>query len=235
MFVPLTHAELLIAVFAGIVAFFAFVGICFFIIEKRKRDTKQGIASKIFGDQRPRVTYRKSRKLWLSKKMRLFAVYAFALLIGLAAGSVLLSEYTGTGAGEGTHGSSYPRIYNGGIRSDYSAVPDDNNSKRIKCFSPYIHDGDTFECGERRVRLYNIDAPEMPGHCRSGRKCTPGDPYAAKKYLTSLTRGTVICRQRGTDTYGRVLASCEGKGQDLSCAMVQAGHAVQRYAPLSCP
>lgn len=105
----------------------------------------------------------------------------------------------------------------------------------IACRNPYIIDGDTFNCDGYRIRLQNIDAPEMPGHCRPGRRCTKGNPHASRNHLIKLTRGTVSCTVSGTDTYGRKLATCRAKGKDLSCEMVDAGHAVQRYSALNCP
>ena len=106
---------------------------------------------------------------------------------------------------------------------------------RITCTDPVISDGDTFRCGAHRIRLAGIDAPEMPGHCRPGRACTPGDPFAAQAFLRALARGVVTCRRTDTDHYGRIVARCEAGGQDLSCAMINAGHAVRRYGSISCP
>lgn len=47
------------------------------------------------------------------------------------------------------------------------------------CQSVSVIDGDTFNCDGQRVRMAGIDAPELPGHCRPGRDCTPGDPFAS--------------------------------------------------------
>jgi len=105
----------------------------------------------------------------------------------------------------------------------------------IACRNPRVIDGDTFDCGGTRIRLAGIDAPEMPGHCREGRECTPGDPYAARRHLVALTRGAVSCRRVDTDVYGRTVARCEtGDGNDVSCAMIADGHAVHRYRTLWC-
>ena len=106
--------------------------------------------------------------------------------------------------------------------------------ERISCISPRIIDGDTFNCGNVRIRLANIDAPELSA-CRPGRKCVSGDPVAAKRYLSSITRGRVDCRKIDTDHYGRIVALCENLGQDLSCQMVKNNYAIERYGSLSCP
>jgi len=104
-----------------------------------------------------------------------------------------------------------------------------NNKQVISCDSPYIIDGDTFPCGGERIRLANIDAPEMPEHCRKGRRCTPGNPFASKNYLHSISRGSVKCFPIEKDHYGRIVARCKVSGKDLA-----AGHAVERYGVLNC-
>lgn len=105
------------------------------------------------------------------------------------------------------------------------------------CLKPTHHDGDAIRCSGtgRSMRLYGIDAPEMPGSCRPGRRCTPGDPYAARDHLVSLTRGKPVeCRQVDRDHYGRQIVRCTAGGVDLSCAMVRDGYAVERYGSLDC-
>lgn len=105
----------------------------------------------------------------------------------------------------------------------------------FSCTFPSVTDGDTFRCGSRRVRLQGIDAPEMPGHCRAGRDCTQGDPYASSDNLRRLMRwSTVQCRQTDIDGYGRTIARCSVGKIDLSCEQIKGGYAVQRYAPISC-
>ncbi len=106
----------------------------------------------------------------------------------------------------------------------------------ITCAAPVAVDGDTLRCkGVGSVRLLSIDAPEMPGHCRRGRVCTPGDGAASKRGLSKLIRGKrVTCITTGHDSYGRLLARCEASGVDLGCAMVASGLAVERYGRLRC-
>ena len=113
------------------------------------------------------------------------------------------------------------------VRPKYKAVST-RQSAAFSCTVQSVHDGDTFRCTNgTRIRLSSIDSPEMPGACRSGRACAPGDPYAAKAALKGLIDGrTVQCDRVGT-SYGRVAAWCSVGGVDLSCAMVRSGHVIR--------
>ncbi len=107
----------------------------------------------------------------------------------------------------------------------------------IICERPWVSDGDTLSCRNlsARVRLLGIDAPEMPGHCSPGRRCTPGNGNASKRAMIALVRGgPVIVRPQGYDRYDRILARVSVNGVDLSCAMVAQGRAVYRYGPIDC-
>ncbi len=88
-------------------------------------------------------------------------------------------------------------------------------------------DGDTLRCGQERIRLLAIDAPEMPGHCRRGRQCVEGDPVTSKASLAAMLRGPATIERRGRDRYGRTLARVRVNGVDLSDAQVRAGAAVR--------
>lgn len=105
----------------------------------------------------------------------------------------------------------------------------------LECTALRVIDGDTMDCAGTRIRLLGMDTPEMPGHCRAGRDCTPGDPFAAKARLQSLAASGVSCRVSGEDDFGRALARCESAEGDLSCAMLASGHAVRRHDPIFCP
>ena len=105
------------------------------------------------------------------------------------------------------------------------------------CLNPSQHDGDNLRCSnvDGSMRLHGIDAPEMPGACRPGRDCTPGDPYAARDYLRSLTRGhNVRCDVVDVDHYGRQVVECTADGENIGCAMVAGGQAVTRYGSPNC-
>lgn len=135
------------------------------------------------------------------------------------------------------------------VRSDASSVaqsepatstrvelPADASPTEFACANPVVIDGDTLRCREIRVRLASIDAPEMPGHCRSGRDCVSGDPVASKTNLERLiTGGPVQCRQTDIDHYDRIVALCSVDRRDLSCSQVSGGFAVIRYGALECP
>lgn len=107
----------------------------------------------------------------------------------------------------------------------------------ILCIVASIQDGDTFTCqNNQRIRLARIDAPEMRGHCRPGRNCAPGDPFASRAALErKLTAGAVRCQPvpaspRGgspVDRYGRMVAVCSVNGRDVGEAMVREGFAVR--------
>ena len=91
-----------------------------------------------------------------------------------------------------------------------------------------VIDGDTLRCGAERLRLVGIDAPELPGHCRDGRNCAPGDPLASKAALERASQGTVVIERQGRDVHDRTLARVRVNGVDLSCAQLAGGHAIYK-------
>ncbi len=107
------------------------------------------------------------------------------------------------------------------------------------CQSPRAIDGDTLRCANlpASVRLLGIDAPELPGHCRKGRACAPGDPQSSRAALADwLGRGRVTLELIGTDRWGRNLAVARStwlampmkvrRSVNLSCAQLAARQAV---------
>ncbi|MBB5716826.1 thermonuclease family protein [Sphingomonas aerophila] len=91
-----------------------------------------------------------------------------------------------------------------------------------------VTDGDTIRCSGERIRLLGIDAPEFPGHCRSGRVCAPGDPYVSKASLERAMVGSLRINRFGQDRYGRTLAAVSGDRGDLSCYQLEHSHAIYK-------
>lgn len=175
---------------------------------------------------------------WQKKKSRRSGIFKLVrpkeLAIILCLGALLLSQaFLGNSGFDNKHQADTET--EAALDDDYSLSGEAPKSNAfIKCRSPYIIDGDTLSCSGARIRLHAIDAPEMPGHCREGRRCTQGNPHKAKSYLQSLTRGEVICEALTIDRYNRTIADCTAGDINLSCEMVAAGHAVERYGTLSC-
>lgn len=98
------------------------------------------------------------------------------------------------------------------------------------CVAPVHDNASTVRCANQPdmiVRLIGIDTPAMPGACKPGEICPPGDPFAARDALRALTMGRPLaCETEGLDRDGRTIARCRVEGIDLSCAMLASGHAV---------
>lgn len=94
-----------------------------------------------------------------------------------------------------------------------------------------ITDGDTIRCGNERIRLIGINAPEMPGHCRRNMDCPPGDPIASKQALRAFMQGKRLTIRRFytakgklvTDRYGRTLAVVYANGANVACHQLRHG------------
>lgn len=91
-----------------------------------------------------------------------------------------------------------------------------------------VVDGDTLRCDGERIRLLAIDAPELPGHCRKGRQCAPGDPYASTRSLKRALAGRLTIERVGLDRYGRTLAVLTSQEGNLSCWQLRHGQAVYK-------
>jgi len=94
--------------------------------------------------------------------------------------------------------------------------------------SLFVVDGDTLRCGHERIRLLGIDAPELPGHCRRGRRCVPGDPWRSRESLSAVIRGEATIERVGEDRYGRTLALVRVNGVDLSCHQLRTHNATYK-------
>ena len=89
------------------------------------------------------------------------------------------------------------------------------------CAMPVVHDGDTIRCGSERVRLENIDAPELPDSpkCHDRRVSYAWCDYkagcASRDALAGfLQQGPVKAGRVGVDRYGRTLVRVSVNGKD---------------------
>jgi endonuclease YncB( thermonuclease family) len=113
------------------------------------------------------------------------------------------------------------------LSAEAACVPQERISGRAE-----ITDGDSFEIGAARVRLFGVDAPEGRQSCtRDGRDWACGNE-AARKLRSLVGDRTVTCTKRDVDTYGRIVAVCRSGATDLNAEMVRSGFATayRRYS-----
>lgn len=87
-----------------------------------------------------------------------------------------------------------------------------------------VIDGDTFDVGGTRVRLFGIDAPEGDQTCTDAR----GDELRCGAFVTTQVRDAyqgkkTVCRQIDTDRYGRSVARCVVENVDVGQTLVASG------------
>jgi len=110
----------------------------------------------------------------------------------------------------------------------HSAAAQEIASSRV-----YVRDVDTIVVGGTPVRFNGVDGPETS--IAAGRE--------AKLWLERFLKGkTVTCVLNGQRTYDRMVGTCYVGGEDLSAAVISAGHALDcprysggRYAHLETP
>lgn len=104
------------------------------------------------------------------------------------------------------------------------------------CLSVTVHDGDGIRCGDEKIRLDNIDAPELEGSPRcspqsirrlAGSKNPPWCDYElgikSADALRSFLRGNVLIERTGVDPYKRTLARVSVNGRDAGAYLVGQG------------
>ena len=90
-----------------------------------------------------------------------------------------------------------------------------------------VTDGDTIRVGEERIRIANIDTPEMPGRAACAYEADKA--LAAKARLGQLlSAGEITIARDGVDRYGRTLATLRVDGRDVGDQLVAEG-AAQRW------
>jgi endonuclease YncB( thermonuclease family) len=96
-----------------------------------------------------------------------------------------------------------------------------------------VIDGDTIEIRGQRIRLHGIDAPEKGQPCfdASGRPWRCG-PAAANALDDLIGVSPVACHEHDVDRYGRTVAACAVRGEDIGEWLVRSGNAMayRRYS-----
>lgn len=87
---------------------------------------------------------------------------------------------------------------------------------RITC----VVDGDTVWINREKIRLLDIDAPEMDGKCAAERALA----VRSRDRLVVLLRGREVrIAREGLDRYGRTLARVGPKGESVGEQLVREG------------
>jgi micrococcal nuclease len=87
-----------------------------------------------------------------------------------------------------------------------------------------VVDGDTFQvsgrAGPERIRIENIDAPEL-----RGARCPEERALAVKAAdaLAAILKNGVSIQRHGKDRFGRTLALVSSRGRDVGQALIDAG------------
>ena len=91
-----------------------------------------------------------------------------------------------------------------------------------------VSDGDSFQSGDLRIRLFGIDAPELKQQCTDQNGALWDCGTAAQQQLTALIgeNKELHCNLRDVDRYGRLIMQCFISSIDIGAAMVQSGYAL---------
>ncbi|WP_232366131.1 thermonuclease family protein [Methylocystis silviterrae] len=86
---------------------------------------------------------------------------------------------------------------------------------------------------DRRIRLHGVDAPEKGQPCFDAANPTYRCGQKAAMALDEfIGQSPVSCRERDVDRYGRTVADCRVRGEDIELWLVRSGHAFayRRYS-----
>lgn len=82
-----------------------------------------------------------------------------------------------------------------------------------------VHDGDTFWHEGEKVRIADIDTPELNGQCASETRLA----IAARNRLADLLDAPYRVHRQGEDRYGRTLAIVTVNGRSVGDVLVSEG------------
>ena len=83
-----------------------------------------------------------------------------------------------------------------------------------------VHDGDTLWFEGEKIRIADIDTPELNGDCPSERALAV---RARQRLIVLLNAGSFEIERSGTDRYGRTLAVLHRSGRSIGDQLVSEG------------
>ena len=90
-----------------------------------------------------------------------------------------------------------------------------------------VIDGNTLEVAGERIRLQDIDAPEIDQTCEWPAKTIPCGRIAATALMDLVAGAPVVCKTRAKDRHGYWIAVCyDSGGFDIGRNMVHTGWAL---------
>ena len=176
--------------------------------------------------RRPHARTSHRRPAWVGGRLRAVMVLVACFVIG--AGAALLVRQTGgldiakvTGLVDRMTTSAHapqPALDFAGAVAP-RPMPICGSGRRINC----VVDGDTVWLDGEKIRLVNIDAPEVKARCNAERQRAS----AATRQLASLLHSQPIrIHRRGEDRYGRTLAALSTPAGDVGDDLVRRNLAV---------
>jgi endonuclease YncB( thermonuclease family) len=89
-----------------------------------------------------------------------------------------------------------------------------------------VIDGDTIEIAKARIRFWGIDAIEADQTCTRDGRVWDCARHTLVTLKARLDRQTVYCQPKGRDLYGRIVATCQARGEDIGTWLVGQGLAL---------
>ena len=89
-----------------------------------------------------------------------------------------------------------------------------------------VTDGDTLRIGDKRYRIFGIDAPEKNQICSTNNYDWKCGLVATSELIKIIAGKKVRCEKKDIDRYNRIVAICFADGRDIGKEMVSSGWAL---------